>query len=138
MKKMKDYDLFEIGESFRQKELVTEDMINNFANVTGDRNPIHLDKEYAANTFFKKRIVHGFLYGSFISKVLGTRFPGFGTIYLSQEMKFIKPVYINDKLVVEVKIIEKIPKQKLKLETKIYNQENDCVLDGRAIVSIPK
>ena len=75
--------------SFSQEE------VNRFAEVTGDRNPIHTDAEYAATTMFKKPIMHGFLGGSIFSKVFGTLFPGEGTIYLKQTMAFVKPMYVD-------------------------------------------
>jgi acyl dehydratase len=69
--------------------------VEKFAEVTGDNNPIHIDSAYAANTIFKKPIIHGFLGGSVFSKVFGTIFPGEGTIYLKQSMEFKRPMYVD-------------------------------------------
>ena len=84
---------YKIGDLYSKKFQISEDMINGFAKYTGDKNPVHLNEEFASKTIFKTRIAHGFLVGSLISSVLGNDFPGNGTIYLSQSMKFMKPVY---------------------------------------------
>lgn len=83
------------GDKYSHKISFTQDDVVKFAEVTGDFNPIHLDKDYAAKTMFKKPIVHGFLSGAVFSKEFGTLFPGEGTIYLSQEMKFTAPVLVG-------------------------------------------
>ena len=113
-------------------------MIIDFAKVTGDNNKIHLNEEYAKETVFKHRIAHGFLYGSFISMLLGTKYPGPGTVYLYQEMEFLHPVYVNDIVKVQIQVKEKLPKNKLIFSTNIYNQEDTLLLRGQAKVSIPK
>lgn len=127
-----------MGDNSELTQKITQEMIENFAKVTGDTNPLHLNEDYASKTFFKHRIAHGFLYASLISRMLGTQFPGEGTLYQTQKLEFLYPVYINDILTIKVEVIEKIsPKNKLKLTTKIYNQGKKLVLDGIAIVSIP-
>ena len=133
-----NYDSIKIGYEIGIKEIVTDEMVREFARITGDYNKVHLDEAYAKNTVFKNRIAHGFLYGSFISTVLGTKFPGEGTIYQYQDMKFLLPVYINDQLEIKVSVSEKLKKNGLKLKTEIRNQHDDLVLDGVAIVSVPK
>ncbi len=75
--------------SFSQEE------VNQFAQVTGDKNPVHLDAAYAATTLFKRPIMHGMLSASLFSKVFGTLFPGEGTIYLKQSLNFLKPMYVD-------------------------------------------
>ena len=89
---------------------ITNEMILKFADCTGDKNPIHLDSEFAEKTFFKKKIAHGFLVGSLISNVIGNHFPGNGTIYLSQNMKFLLPVFIND--IITVEVLKRLTKEK--------------------------
>ena len=76
-----------IDDEYSKNFKITIDMIEKFAMVSGDKNPIHLDEEYAQNSIFKKRIAHGLLVGSFISTIIGNYFPGKGTIYLSQSLK---------------------------------------------------
>ena len=133
-----DFDSLKIGYSKSLKQKVTDKMVTEFAKITGDYNKVHLDEEYASKTIFKHRIAHGFLYGSFISKMLGTKFPGNGTVYQFQEMKFLKPVYINDILKVSITVLEKLSKGRLKLKTDIFKQDGGLVLEGIAIVSLPK
>lgn len=133
-----DFKHISEGQTSIITQKITEKMINDFAEVTGDRNPIHLNEKYANKTFFKNRIAHGFLYGSFISKLIGTKFPGEGTVYLKQSMNFLYPVYIDDILTIKVEVVDKIPKKKLKLKTIIINENGNIVLEGFALVSLPK
>src|SRR5690625_6617701 len=93
------------GRSKRFK--VTEKDVQDFANCSKDRNPIHLDKEYAESSIFKRRIAHGMLLGSYISSVLGNDFPGIGTIYVSQSLNFKQPVFFVDiiSVIIEVNCI---------------------------------
>ena len=133
-----DFDSLKIGYSKSLKQKVTDKMVTEFARITGDSNKVHLDEEYASRTMFKQRIAHGFLYGSFISKMLGTKFPGNGTVYQFQEMKFLKPVYINDILKVSITVLEKLSKGRLKLKTDIFKPDGELALEGIAIISLPK
>lgn len=126
------------GQKFSKSFEITEAMINGFAEYTGDKNPIHLDEEYARGTIFKSRIAHGFLVGSLISSVLGNDFPGNGTIYLSQTMKFLKPVYIGNVIKVVVEVTEITDKNWLRLKTECLNQDEVNVIIGEAIVILPK
>ncbi len=128
---------FKIGDKYIKTKLVTEEMINGFAKYTGDENPAHLDAEYAAKTKFKKRIAHGFLIGSFISAVLGNDFPGEGTIYLSQSMRFLAPVFINDKITVSIEIIDFPKDKRIQLKTICSNQDDVIVIEGEATVLPP-
>lgn len=125
---------YKVGDHHQSVFKIEADTINKFAEVTGDKNPIHLDENYAEKTLFKRRIAHGFLYGSFISKVLGTEFPGEGTVYLSQSMTFLLPVYISDLLTIDILVIESLPKNRLRLQTNIWNQNNELVLKVEALV----
>lgn len=80
---------------YRHAFSFTQEDVNQFAHVTGDNNPLHLDADYAATTAFKKPIIHGFLGGSIFSKVFGTLFPGEGTVYLKQSMEFLRPMFVD-------------------------------------------
>ncbi len=126
-----------IGDKFSQSTLVTEEMINGFAKYTGDNNPLHLDEEFASKTIFKKRIAHGFLVGSFISAVLGNDFPGEGTIYLSQSIKFRAPVFINDEITVDAEVLDFPKKQRVLLKTTCQNQNEEIVIEGEAFIIPP-
>lgn len=129
---------YEVGQKASSSKIISDDDVREFAHLSGDDNPIHLDDAYAKETRFGKRIVHGILVSSLLSKVIGMQLPGQGTIYLSQELKFLKPVYIGQKITAEVEIVE-IDKQKnrMKLDTKAYNEEHECVLSGEAKVIPP-
>jgi len=129
---------FEIGDRIKKNFIITDNMINGFSVVSGDRNPVHLDDEFARRTIYKKRIAPGMLIGSLISTVLGNDFPGLGTIYLSQTMKFLKPVFIDDKISVHIEVVEIKRNGWLKLKTTCLNQENILVLHGEAIVNPPE
>ncbi len=134
----RQYDDFNVGETASFTKTVTEADISNFAGVTGDFNPVHIDEVAAQNSMFKKRIAHGMLAAGFISAVLGTKLPGEGAIYISQELKFLAPVYINDTVTAEAEIVEKLEKGRLKVKTTCKNQDGITVVDGFAVLMIPR
>ena len=108
--------------------------IGAFAWATGDVNPIHMDEGYASQTRFKRRIAHGMLVGSYISALLGTEFPGPGTIYMSQGMRFMRPVYVGDTIRVVATVTAYRPdKQILTIRTDCYNQDGEHVITGEAV-----
>ncbi len=108
-----------------------------FAGITGDTNPVHLNQDYAATTMFEGRIAHGMLSAGFISTVLGTRLPGPGTIYLSQNLQFKAPVRIGDTVTARVTVRELIPaKKRAIMETNCYVGDR-CVISGEATVMVP-
>ena len=124
-----------MGNSFTYEFSFTQDEVNRFAEITGDKNPIHLDRVYAEQSIFKRRIIHGFLAGSVFSKVFGTLFPGEGTIYIKQEMKFVSPMYTdtNYKAVFEVKEINK-GKGKASVNTTIIDKQGKEIIVGEAVI----
>lgn len=131
----KSYDEIHLGDEETLTHVVTNEDVVTFAELTGDVNPIHLDEEFAKNSFFKGRIAHGMLTAGFISTILGTRLPGTNTIYLAQNLKFTAPVRIDDTIKVIVKVIDKRDDKKIiTLETNIYNQEEQKVVEGSAVV----
>lgn len=129
--------ILKIGDKFIKDFIISDKMVNGFSLVTGDQNPVHLDDEFAKNSIFKKRIAHGMLIGSLISSVIGNYFPGIGTIYLSQSMKFLYPVFINDSISVHIEVIEIMRNNWIKLKTNCYNQDNKLVINGDAVVNPP-
>lgn len=131
------YDELEVGQSASIQHTVTEQDIQGFAAVSGDFNPAHLDAEYAAGTMFKEVIAHGMLSGAYISAVLGTKLPGLGTIYLNQELSFLKPVYVGSILDVVLTVAEKLPKNRVVLECNCFNQDKELVCSGIAKVLAP-
>lgn len=122
-----------IGMKEKVTKTITDLNVKEFINISGDLNPVHSDEEYAQKTIFKKRVVPGMLTASLISGVLGTKLPGEGTIYLEQNLKFIKPVYINDIITTEVEI-ENIEGKIITILTKCYNQKNELLISGQAKV----
>jgi 3-hydroxybutyryl-CoA dehydratase len=132
-------DELKVGDSARISQTVTETVINDFAKATGDFNPIHLDQTYAEKTRFKGRIAHGALSMGYISSVLANLLPGPGSIYLSQEVKFLAPVRIGDIITARVEVLELIPeKNRVKFKTTCVNQNGEVVVDGTAWIMPPK
>lgn len=139
MNKGRKFDAIEPGDSHEQEYTVTEKMIEAFAEATGDRNPVHFDEQFAEESIFKARVAHGMLSAGFISAVLGTSFPGPGTVYISQTLQFRKPVYIGDRILVRVAAAEKLgEKNRIRLDTLCLNQHGDPVLSGEAVVMPPE
>jgi 3-hydroxybutyryl-CoA dehydratase len=125
---------FFVGQRVAVTRTVTAAQVEDFARVTGDTNPVHLDEAYAAGTRFGHRIAHGMLCASYISALLGTQFPGPGTIYVNQGLSFLKPVYLGDTLEVSVTVTGYRPdKELLTLETALHNQRGEKVLAGEAV-----
>lgn len=126
----------EAGTTYTHEFSFTQEEVVKFAEVTGDKNPVHLDADYAAKTMFKKPIMHGFLGGSVFSKVFGTLFPGEGTIYLKQSMSFMRPMYVSTTYEVRmtVKDVNK-EKHRANMETNIVEKATgDVVISGEATV----
>ena len=127
-----------IGDGASLTRLVTERDIQLFAAVSGDVNPAHVDALYAKTSGFHEIIAHGMLGGALISTVLGTRFPGPGTIYLGQTLKFLKPVHIGDTLVVTVRVTSlEDTHHRVVLDTRCFDQDGDVVIEGEAQVIAP-
>lgn len=132
------YEEIGVGDSASFSKTVSESDIYTFAGVTGDLNPAHIDEEYAKGTMFKGRIAHGMLGAGFISAVLGTRLPGPGTIYLSQELRFKAPARIGDTVTATCKVTAKDDsKRRLTIETVAVNQDGKVIIDGVAVVMLP-
>ena len=87
--------MIEVNQVYTHEFSFSQHEVNQFAEVTGDKNPVHTDAAYAATTMFKRPIMHGMLSASLFSKVFGTLFPGEGTIYLKQSLNFLKPMYVD-------------------------------------------
>lgn len=129
-----------VGSKAEFSKTISESDIYLFAGITGDLNPVHINSEEAKKGFARQRIAHGALINGLISAVIGMQLPGPGTIYMEQDSKFIKPVYIGDtiKAVVEIKEILNIQKRILGLSTIAYNQNGDEVIIGYAKVKAPE
>jgi 3-oxoacyl-[acyl-carrier protein] reductase len=134
---MTRFDDIRIGEEAEIKHVVTQQDLDRFVELTGDDNKLHVDKEYAAKTSFKKPVVHGMLGASFISTIIGTKLPGDGALWFSQTIEFILPVRIGDELTIRATVTKKIDKlQIIELQTDIFNQDKQKVTAGVARVKI--
>jgi 3-hydroxybutyryl-CoA dehydratase len=124
-----------VGSIYRYEFSFTQEDVINFAHASGDFNPLHIDEEYASGTIFKGTIIHGFLGGSVFSKVFGTIFPGKGTIYLKQDMTFLKPMFIGTNYRATFEVIETdILKNRAIVITNITNSDDLIVIKGEALI----
>ncbi len=132
------YDELQVGDSASMERTLTQEDIQLFALASGDLNPAHLDAEYAATTPFKTVIAHGMWGGSMISALLGTQFPGPGTIYLSQSLRFTAPVRLGDTLTVTLTVKEKNDEKRwATLDCSCTNQKGKVAISGEAVVIPP-
>jgi len=130
--------LYNLGDEHKFERYISAEDVKMFAEVVGDLNPIHLDAEFAEKSFFKKRIVHGAFLAGLISKVLGMDFPGQGTVYISQNSTFKRPVYVDTTVLVEVKVTQVLAdERRLVLDTNIFNSDGKVCLTGSATVWLP-
>lgn len=127
---------YEVGMKAEFTKTIAESDVYLFAGLTGDMNEVHINSAAAEKSIFGRRIVHGILVTGLISNVIGMQLPGSGTIYLEQNVKFLKPVFIGDTVTARVQIEEviNIDKGIYKLYTCVFNQNADMVIDGSAIV----
>lgn len=136
---LRTIDTIQVGDSATFTKTVSESDVYMYAGISGDFNPAHINAVEAEKGIFGERIAHGMLTASFISTVLGTSLPGPGTIYLSQELSFKRPVKFGDTIEAKVEVIEKIEeKNRLILRTTCTNQHGELVIDGKAMVMPPK
>ena len=127
----------EMGMTRYVRKIISDQDIEKFAEISTDHNPVHLDDEYARDTIFEGRIAHGMLTAGLVSAVIGEQLPGHGTIYMSQNLKFLAPVRPGDLVHAEVKVIDMvIDKRRVKLDCRCeVNGKN--VLVGEAMVLAP-
>ena len=130
--------MLKIGDQASLTKTFSDEDVRTFAEISGDKNPIHLDDEYAASTRFGKRLVHGILTSGTISAVLGTQLPGPGSVYMSQTLKFRAPVYIGDTITTTA-TVSKIRDDKpiATIETVCKNQDGTIVIKGEAVLLLP-
>ena len=137
--KVRNIDEIKVGEKQSFSKTVTETDVYLFAGITGDMNPIHVNRVYAANTKFQKPIAHGILALGLISNVLGTRLPGPGAVYVGQTIQFTQPVYIGDTITAYAEVVRKdSEKNRLYLRTWCQNHDGIVVVDGEASLLMPK
>ncbi len=133
------FDEISIGQEATYTKVVSREMVKAFAEISGDTNPVHLDEEYAKGTVFKENIAHGILVTGLISKVLGCDLPGYGAIYVSQKVDFLRPVKIGDEITAKVEAISKEDKRGfVTFKTTCVNQLGKMVIKGEAVAIPPK
>jgi 3-hydroxybutyryl-CoA dehydratase len=130
---------FRLGERARFAKTVTEADVTAFAGLIGDFNPIHVDAVYARRSQFGQRVAHGMFTGGLISAVLGNKLPGPGSIYLSQQLEFLAPVFIGDTITALVEVANWQPdKRIITLKTDCYNQDDKQVVTGKAVLLVER
>ena len=128
-----------VGQSASASHTVTDTDVVLYAAVSGDMNPAHVDEAAARAGRFGARIAHGMLSGGYISALLASQLPGPGSIYMSQSMRFVRPVLIGDTVTTRVEVVELIDaKRRVRLATTCRNQRDELLLDGEALVLLPK
>tara|TARA_R100000935_G_scaffold31136_1_gene51669 strand:- start:1696 stop:2097 length:402 start_codon:yes stop_codon:yes gene_type:complete len=125
------------GMTVSLSQTITDADIKSFAAISGDRNPVHVDEEYANASRYKKRIAHGFLTASFFSALFGTKLPGEGCVYVAQSLRFKRPVYIDDTVTATVEVTKIDLKSKRVFFNTVCKVKNKIVTDGEAEIYIP-
>jgi 3-hydroxybutyryl-CoA dehydratase len=128
-----------VGDAAEVSKTIADEDVRVFAELTGDRNPVHLDEAYAATTRFGRRIAHGMLGASLISAVLANELPGRGTVYLSQTLRFTAPVFLGDTVTARVTVKSvREDKPVVTLETVCTNERGERVVEGEAVVLVSR
>ena len=131
------FDEIEVGLTRQFQITITESMVDDFAKLTGDFSPIHIDEDYARTTTFQRRVVHGMLLASFLSRMDGMYLPGKHALYFSQSLDFRYPCFIGDIITVSSIVVDKSQSTKiLKIESKITNQDDKILLSGTGRVIV--
>jgi len=129
----------DVGQEHSEHITITPEMVAEFAKVSGDYNPIHLDAEYARATAFGKPIAHGLLTGALLSGIMGTRFPGRGTVLLEVGLKYMRPVYVGDTAHFRLKVIHVRPdKPIVTIQCTILNSNGEVTAEGETVVKVAR
>jgi 3-oxoacyl-[acyl-carrier protein] reductase len=132
-----NFDAIQIGDTQSLVKTISESDVRKFVEMTGDDNPLHVNRAYAESTAFKDIVVHGMLGASFISTVIGTKLPGTGALWVSQNMEFLLPVRLGDVLTISCTVLKKYERERLlELDTRILNQNQQVVLTGQGKVKL--
>ncbi len=134
--KLKIEDI-QIGMEVSYSQTITDSDVKEFSEISGDKNPVHLDDEYASKSRYKKRIAHGLMSASYFSALFGTKIPGEGCVYVAQSLQFKRPVYLNDTVTATV-IVTKVDLEKRRVFFRtICKVKNKIVIDGEAELFVP-
>lgn len=129
----------QVGQNARLERTITVEEVRKFADLTGDRNPVHLDPEYAKTTRFGKPIVHGMYLGGLVSNLLGTELPGPGAVYMGQTLSFKLPIYVGETVKVSVTVSHiRDDKPILTLDTVVENESGQLAMTGQATLFYPE
>lgn len=127
------YDDLVIGQEASLQLVMSEELVNAYSHLIGDKESFHVSEEAAQVSRFKRRVAHGVHIFSYVSFLIGTQLPGFGTIYLSQKIDYHHPVYIGEEIVCKVRVLEKMSSKRIRLETLVHMGET-LILSGEGIV----
>jgi enoyl-CoA hydratase len=128
---------FKVGDKSTLVKAFTEGEVEQFAKISFDDNPVHLNKEYAENTIFGQRIVHGLLVTSLFSGLIGGKLPGHGSVYLGQSIRFKSPVFINEKVEASVEVVKvREDKPIVTLRTLCLKSDGTIAIEGEAVVKV--
>lgn len=131
------YEDMQVGMAAERRRVISDELVRAYADLTEDFNPLHVDDEVAKRSRFGGRIAHGMLSAGLVSAVLGMDMPGPGALWLTQSIKFTRPVMIGDTLTTRVEVIELIPnKRRARLATTCRNQSGELTLDGEALIQM--
>ena len=131
------FDEIEIGLKKKFQVTIIEHMLNDFAKLSGDYNPLHVNEEYASSTSFKKRVCGGMFLASFFSRLIGMYLPGKHALYISQSLNFVHPCFIGEKITVEGEVFDKsIATKIIELKTTITNESGKRIVHGKAKVIV--
>lgn len=129
------FEEIKIGDFAEKETLIDDNYINAHVELTGDTNPLHIDDYYSSKSFFKKRVAHGLIAAGLVGALLGTKLPGPGTIYLSQTLNFLGPVYPGDVVKARVEVLEKDDiKGRFRMLTEAFGNAGKKLLEGEAWV----
>ena len=137
--KISEYSLNEVEIGFKKKFeiIITEPMLSDFAKLSGDYNPLHMNEEYATSTSFKKRVCSGMFLSTFFSRLVGMYLPGKHALYFSQSLNFVNPCFVGDKITIEGEVTDKsIATKIITLKTTITNESRKKIIDGEAQVIV--
>ena len=131
------FDEIEIGLTKQFQINITESMVDDFAKLSGDFNPLHTDNEYAISSGFHGKVCHGMLLGSFFSRLIGMYLPGKHALHFSQSLKFVNPCIINEKVTVKGEVLDKSAASKIiTIKSTITNTSKKIIVDGTAYVKV--
>ena len=131
------FDEIKIGMQKNFQVYISEDMLDDFAKLSGDYNPLHMNEEYASSTSFKKRVCSGMFLATFFSRLIGMYLPGKHALHISQSLNFVNPCFLDEKITVEGEVIDKsIATKIITLKTTIINESKKIIINGTACVKI--